>query len=216
MEPFDSEQFGAFIAAKSAVAVHFDAEWISANRAITRRQMGEAKSRLGERVNFLEVDCDVAPELAKSIPILNVRSVAYYADGKLIAVLIRTNQNVRGRLERICVVNRLERMTDLAVPSHMSSNATYQESLEHRVNSPTSPKSNPSRWIVTPDEPLSIDKLQNFFDFLPGQILTQPNVSSSVFETYATRNARPSPSHALDKVKVGDLVQHEVSFAAHA
>ena len=101
MQPISSQEFGSFIAAKSAAAVHFDAEWNSSNRAVTRRQMAEAEASLKEQVNFCEVDCDANLELAKSIPILNVPSVAYYGEGKLIAVLIGTNQNVRARLERV-------------------------------------------------------------------------------------------------------------------
>jgi len=48
-------------------------------------------------------------KLAKSIPILNVPSVVYYRDGKLVAALIGAGQNVRLHLER-----------DLAIPAHVS------------------------------------------------------------------------------------------------
>ena len=41
------------------------------------------------------------PQLAKSIRLVNVPSVAYYKHGKLIAVLIGEKQDVRSRLERI-------------------------------------------------------------------------------------------------------------------
>jgi thioredoxin-like negative regulator of GroEL len=97
----DLLKFGSFVRAKSAAAVHFDAEWDAANRAITRRQMQEAEVLLRERVNFCEVDCDKSPDLAKSIPILNVPSVAYYAQGKLMVVIVGTTQDAHVRLERI-------------------------------------------------------------------------------------------------------------------
>ena len=61
----------AFIAAKPAAAIHFDAEWDTNYRTIIRRKMEEAEQALGEQVNFGEVDCDLAPELAKSVPVLN-------------------------------------------------------------------------------------------------------------------------------------------------
>jgi thioredoxin-like negative regulator of GroEL len=96
-----NEQFASFIAAKSAAAVHFDAEWNISYRAVTRRQMQEAEASLSEQVNFGEVDCDASPELAKSTCLLNIPSVAYYKDGKLVAVLVGARQNVRARLERI-------------------------------------------------------------------------------------------------------------------
>ena len=91
----------AFIAAKPAAAIHFDAEWDTNYRTLVRRKMEEARQALGEQVNFGEVDCDLAPELAKSVPVLNVPSVAYYRKGVLIAALIGTEQDVRGGLERI-------------------------------------------------------------------------------------------------------------------
>lgn len=97
----DSQQFESFIAAKSAAAVHFDAEWDSSYRAVTRRQMQVAEALLSEQANFGEVDCDASPELAKSIRLLNIPSVVYYKDGKLIAALIGARQNVRARLARI-------------------------------------------------------------------------------------------------------------------
>ena len=91
----------AFIAAKPAAAIHFDAEWDTNYRTIVRRKMEEAEQALGEQVNFGEVDCDLAPELAKSVPVLNVPSVAYYRKGVLIGALVGTEQDVRGGLERI-------------------------------------------------------------------------------------------------------------------
>jgi thioredoxin 1 len=108
MVALDSQQFESFIAAKSAAAVHFDAEW-NTTRAVTRRQMREAEESLSEQVNFGEVDCDANPELAKSIRLLNIPSVAYYKDGKLIAVIIGAQQNVRARLERLLRRESMER-----------------------------------------------------------------------------------------------------------
>jgi len=80
----------AFIAAKPAAAIHLDAEWDTNYRTIVRHKMEEAEQALGDQVNFGEVDCDLVPELARSVPVLNVPSVAYYRKGKLIAVLVGT------------------------------------------------------------------------------------------------------------------------------
>jgi thioredoxin-like negative regulator of GroEL len=102
-------RFESFIAAKSAAAVHFDAGWNSSYRALTRQRMQEAEASLSEQVNFGEVDCDANPELAKSIRLLNTPSVAYYKDGKLIAVLAGARQNVRARLERLLRGESMER-----------------------------------------------------------------------------------------------------------
>lgn len=90
-----------FLAEKPAVAIHFDANWDVKYRAIIRSAMADAERVLADRVNFGEVDCDRDPELAKSIPILNVPSVAYYRDGKLVGALIGAGQNVRVHLDRV-------------------------------------------------------------------------------------------------------------------
>ena len=90
-----------FLAEKPAAAIHFDANWDAKYRAVTRGAMADAEQVLAGRVNFGEVDCDSDPELAKSIPILNVPSVAYYRDGKLVGALIGAGQNVRLHLERV-------------------------------------------------------------------------------------------------------------------
>jgi thioredoxin-like negative regulator of GroEL len=91
----------SFVAVKPASAVHFDAEWDERYRTILRGKMEEAEQVLGEQVNFGEVDCDLSPELAKAIPVVNVPSVAYYLDGKLIAALVGAEQDVLGNLERL-------------------------------------------------------------------------------------------------------------------
>lgn len=85
----------SFLTEKPAAAIHFDANWDAKYRAITRTAMADAEQALAAYVNFGEVDCDNDPELAKSVPILNVPSVAYYRDGKLVGALIGANQNVR-------------------------------------------------------------------------------------------------------------------------
>ena len=76
-----------FLAEKLAAAIHFDASWDAEFRAVTRSAMADAEQLLAERANFGEVDCDSDPELAKSIPILNLPPVAYYRDGKLVSWL---------------------------------------------------------------------------------------------------------------------------------
>ena len=101
MQLLASDEFPAFVAAKPAAAIHFDAEWDSRLREPTRQKMSQAEQALGERVNFGEVDVDKESGLAKSIPVANVPLVAYYRDGKLVAALIGTGQNVRARFDRV-------------------------------------------------------------------------------------------------------------------
>jgi len=88
MRVLTQADIGFFLEEKPAAAIHFDAKWDATHRAVTRSAMADAEQVLAERANFGEVDCDSDPELAKSIPIIKVPSVAYYRDGKLVGALI--------------------------------------------------------------------------------------------------------------------------------
>ena len=101
MQLLTQADFDAFVSAKPAAAIHFDTVWDVSYRTSMRNTMKYAEQMLGENVNFGEVDCDKSPELAGSIPVLNVPLVAYYRDGKLVASVIGANQDVRENLEGI-------------------------------------------------------------------------------------------------------------------
>lgn len=91
--------FAFFLAERPAAAIHFDANWDAKYLAVTRSVMADAQRVLATHVNFGEGDCD--SELAKSIPILNVPSVAYCRDGNLVGALIGAKQNMGLHLERV-------------------------------------------------------------------------------------------------------------------
>jgi thioredoxin-like negative regulator of GroEL len=81
--------------------------------------MLEAEEALVDQVNFGEVDCDRDRELAKSIPVLNVPTVAYYRDGGLIVALIGAQQNIRARLERVLRGEPIGYKDGFDGPSHL-------------------------------------------------------------------------------------------------
>jgi thioredoxin-like negative regulator of GroEL len=101
MRQLTSAEFQSFIEAKPAAAIHFDAGWAVAYRPLLRQKMLEAEKGLGDRAKFGEVDVDRDMELAKSVRLLNVPTVGYYRDGRLVAPLTGCRQNVRRRLERV-------------------------------------------------------------------------------------------------------------------
>src|SRR4051812_21282012 len=101
MRLLTSDEVPAFVAAKPAAALHFDADWDGNLREMTRRTMLEAEAALADQANFAEIDCDADVEFAKALPVPNVPLVAYYRDGELVAALIGAGQNVRARLERV-------------------------------------------------------------------------------------------------------------------
>lgn len=96
-----SKEFQFFISAKPAAAIHFDAEWDVSYRPVLRERMREAEEALANEATFGEVDCDRNLELAKFLPLLAIPAVAYYRNGKLVAVMGGAKQNVRARLERV-------------------------------------------------------------------------------------------------------------------
>ena len=101
MRLLTSKKVPAFVAAKAAAALHFDAQWDAKCREQVRRSMLEAEAALGKQAAFAEIDCDSNVALSKSIPVLNVPLVACYRDGELVAALFGADQNVRARVERV-------------------------------------------------------------------------------------------------------------------
>ena len=101
MRLLNAPDIESFVMAKPAAAIHFDADWDKTYRTIVSRKMADAEAVLGRQVNFGEVDCDSNPEVARSIPVLNVPLVAYYRHGKLVASLIGAEQNVQVVLEQV-------------------------------------------------------------------------------------------------------------------
>ena len=101
VEKLSRDNYEGFVRQRRATAVHFDADWDVGYRPIVRRRMSEASNVLGQEVNFGEVDWDCEVELAKSLRVITVPTVAYYLDGNLVAVLPGARQNILGRLERL-------------------------------------------------------------------------------------------------------------------
>jgi hypothetical protein len=101
MRQLTSAEFESFIAAKPAAAIRFDADWDVAYRPLMRKRMLDAESELADKANFGEFDVDRNMELAKAVRLLNVPAVGYYRDGRFVALLIGSRQDVRCRLERV-------------------------------------------------------------------------------------------------------------------
>jgi thioredoxin-like negative regulator of GroEL len=116
-----STEFQSFVEAKPAAAVHFDAVWDVGYRPMTRQLMLDAEAILADNANFGEVDCDSDSELAKSIPVLGVPMVAYYRDGRLVAALLGSQQNIRARLEGVLRGEPIGYKDGFDKPSHLRS-----------------------------------------------------------------------------------------------
>jgi|SRR5262245_48277401 len=101
MRQIEGADYQHFITAAPIAVIHFDAEWDTRYREVTRIRMQQATKAFGLQAAFAEVDIDRSPELAKAIGVLNVPTVAYYRDGVLVAALIGSHQDVLARTERV-------------------------------------------------------------------------------------------------------------------
>ena len=91
-------EFEPFLQEKEYTVVLFDAPWDVGPGAIIRPLFEKAAGALNSQVNFGEVNCDEFSRV-KSIPILNVPTVAYYKGRQLIAALIGAQQDVTRRTQ---------------------------------------------------------------------------------------------------------------------
>lgn len=100
MRQLTHAKFDSFLAEKPLAVIHFDADW-NGYRLDVRRRMLDAEQAYGDAASFAEVDADAQVDLGRSIPIVNVPTVAYFRDGRLVAALIGANQNVKARVCRM-------------------------------------------------------------------------------------------------------------------
>jgi thioredoxin 1 len=100
MRTLTSGEFAEFIVSKPFVVVHFDATWDGYALGV-RSHMSDAEREHGQVAAFGEIDIDGAPDVAMSVGILNVPTVAYYRDGRLVAALCGASQSVRERVARV-------------------------------------------------------------------------------------------------------------------
>jgi hypothetical protein len=108
VQKLNRDNYEGFVRQKRAAAVHFDAGWDVGHRPNVRCRMSEASDLL-KKANFGEVDWDREVELAKSLRVITVPTVAYYLDGNLVGVLPGAQQNIVGRLERLLLGQQIGR-----------------------------------------------------------------------------------------------------------
>ena len=102
------DEYESFLRENEYVVVLFHAPWDGGGTLI-RPRFEKAAEALGGRVHFGEVNVDEATFAAKSIPILNVPTVAYFKDGQLIAALVGATQDVAARTQAVLDGKRIGR-----------------------------------------------------------------------------------------------------------
>lgn len=80
------------------VVIHLDAAW-NGHRVSMRAEIQHAAEVFGNSAWFGEVDVDAEMDLARSLKLANVPSVAYFRDGRLVEVRVGLKQGVIERVE---------------------------------------------------------------------------------------------------------------------
>jgi thioredoxin-like negative regulator of GroEL len=100
MRMLTEREFPAFITSRPVVVLHIDTCW-DTYRDTVRAKMLEAQAALKEFAAFAEVDADTEADLCRSLGVANVPHVAYFRDGKMVAVLVGTSKDIRAETEHI-------------------------------------------------------------------------------------------------------------------
>ncbi len=83
-----ADEFESFLRESEYAVVLFDASWNVASKEKFWPRFEAASETYTGRVVFGEIDCDISPQIARSIPIANLPAVAYYRHAGLITALI--------------------------------------------------------------------------------------------------------------------------------
>ena len=102
------DDYESFLREKEYAVVLFDAPWDLGPGALIRPLFEKAAGAFGGRVNFGEVNTDEFMRV-RSIPVLNVPTVAYYNAGQLIAALVGAQQDVTARTQAMLDGKRIGR-----------------------------------------------------------------------------------------------------------
>jgi len=91
------QEYEAFLAERIWAVVLFDAPWDIGPGAMIRPRFERAQRAFGKQASFAQVNCDEEHDLARTLGLLNLPTVAYYRSGVLVAALIGAQQDVRAR-----------------------------------------------------------------------------------------------------------------------
>ena len=96
----DAEIYMVLIKAPRAVIL-FDAEWDVGPGKVILHSFEGARKRYSQRIEFGFIDVDKQQEIAKSVGLLQVPSVAYFLSGGLLKLVAGANQDVTNCIKEI-------------------------------------------------------------------------------------------------------------------
>ena len=102
MKKLSIKEYRTHITDKNAVVL-FDAEWDIGPGGAVRSKIKSVEETFKDSIFFGEVDVDKEQELASSVPILNVPSIAYYKEGVLQKVELGETQDIKQNIRTLCL-----------------------------------------------------------------------------------------------------------------
>ncbi|MDR3620979.1 MAG: protein disulfide isomerase family protein [Paludisphaera borealis] len=113
-----ADEFESFLRESEYAVVLFDASWNAASKEEFRPRFEAASETYADRVVFGEIDCDDSVEIARSVPIVNLPTVAYYRRGGLIAALVGY-QNVTSLAQALIEGKPIRREIEFPITSNL-------------------------------------------------------------------------------------------------
>jgi thioredoxin 1 len=107
MRKFTAEETQYLIESSAIAIVHLDAAW-DGYRLTIARKINEILADPPADVAFAYVDVDEQVELARSLKVINVPTVAYFRHGKLVGSVIGQGQDISRNIERIRTGEQLD------------------------------------------------------------------------------------------------------------
>jgi len=97
---FTAGEIEYIIGSNEIAVVHLDAEW-DGYRLTIEQKISEILIHAPADVVFAYVDVDEQMELARSLKVINVPTVAYFCNGKLVGSVIGIGQDISKNIEKI-------------------------------------------------------------------------------------------------------------------
>ena len=90
-----------FLCRRPYSVIHIDAGWDRRYREIVSDRIHSLESEFQEDVSFGYIDCDAEQENAREIGVVNVPTVAYYKERRLVAAVVGIQQDVAENIKRM-------------------------------------------------------------------------------------------------------------------
>ena len=113
LRKFTAGEIEYIIGSNEIAVVHLDAEW-DGYRLTIEQKISEILIHPPADVVFAYVDVDEQMELARSLKVINVPTVAYFCNGKLVGSVIGIGQDISKNIEKIRSGGSSIRPTQLA------------------------------------------------------------------------------------------------------